>query len=241
MEEKKNRELTGTQLKVMALVTMVIDHIGVILLEPYSGPYWVARSIGRLAFPLYCFLLVEGFVHTGDVKKYLGRLLLFAVISEIPYDLIHGCFSMESGWDWLEFVNKLFSSQNVFFTLAIGLLALIGYVRLSNQCQPVPAIAWCGLMCGLAWLLRTDYDWGGVALICMFYRFRQEPPMRFAWGTGTLLLAISPLEWPALLDFWLFSQYRGRKGNGRYQWLFYGAYPIHLLLLWVIAQIVGRG
>ena len=87
MQENMNGELTGTQLKVIALVTMIIDHIGVVLLEPNSVVYWVARSIGRLAFPIYCFLLVEGFIHTRNVKKYLGRLLLFAVISEIPFDI----------------------------------------------------------------------------------------------------------------------------------------------------------
>ena len=64
MQEKMNGELTGTQLKVIALVTMIIDHIGLVLLEPNSVAYWVTRSIGRLAFPIYCFLLVEGFIHT---------------------------------------------------------------------------------------------------------------------------------------------------------------------------------
>ena len=236
MQEKMNGELTGTQLKVIALVTMIIDHIGLVLLEPNSVAYWVARSIGRLAFPIYCFLLVEGFVHTRNVKKYLGRLLLFAVISEIPFDMIHDRFCLASPWSWQAFVGNLVDSQNVFFTLAIGVVALWGYVRLNNQRQPMLAIAWCVAMCGLAWLLRVDYSYGGVALICIFYRFRQEPEMRAAWGAGTLLLAMDPMEWPAFLDFWLFSLYRGKKGNGRFQWLFYAAYPLHLLALWMIAR-----
>ena len=100
------------------------------------------------------------------------------------------------------------------------------------------AVAWCVAMCGLAWWMRTDYGFGGVALICIFYRFRQEPAMRMAWGTGTLLLAIHPNEWPALLDFWLISRYHGKPGTTRCKWLFYAAYPIHLILLWQLNAMV---
>ena len=233
---QKKTELTASDLKWIALVTMIIDHVGLLLLEPYSIPYWIARYVGRLAFPLYCFLLVEGFVHTRDVKRYLGRLALFAVISEIPFDLVHDRFRL--GDSWQGFLTDLVWSQNVFFTLVIGLVALWGYVRLHNQRQTELAIVWCAAMGGLAWLLRTDYGFGGVALICILYRFRQEPQMRFVWGAGTLLLAISPLEWPALLDFWLISRYHGKKGNGRWQWFFYVAYPLHLLLLWLLGKVL---
>ena len=222
------RELTGNDLKWIALVTMILDHVGVALLTPGSGIYWAARLIGRLAFPLYCFLLVEGFVHTRDVKRYLARLMVFALISELPFDLIHGPTT------WVEAISR----QNVYFTLTIGLATLIGYVRLQNQNQPIPAVVWCMLMSGLAWILRTDYDFAGVALICIFYRFRQEPQMRAVWGSGTLLLAISPTEWPALLDFWLISCYNGRRGNDGWKWLFYAAYPVHLLLLWMLKNIM---
>lgn len=236
MKERMNHELTGTQLKVIALVTMIIDHVGLVLFHPFSNVYMIARHIGRLAFPLYCFLLVEGFVHTRNVKRYLGRLLLFAVISEIPFDIVNSTFHLESTWKG--YLQSLFISQNVFFTLAIGLIALWGYVRWNNQGQPVWAVAWCVAMCGLAWWLRVDYGYGGVALICIFYRFRQEPAMRMAWGTGTLLLAIHPNEWPAVLDFWLISRYHGKAGTMRCKWLFYAAYPIHLILLWLINELM---
>lgn len=238
MKDTIHRELTGTQLKWIALMTMIIDHVGVILLEPGSGLYWAARYIGRLAFPLYCFLLVEGFVHTRNVRRYFGRLMVFALISEIPFDMAHGCFRAANVSAWTEWLGELMRSQNVFFTLAIGLMALWGYVRLNNQCQPMMALAWCAAMCGLAWMMKADYGFGGVAWICILYRFRQEPQMRFVWGAGTLLLAISPQEWPALLDFWLFSRYHGKRGDSRYPWLFYAAYPIHLLLLYLIGLVV---
>ena len=235
MKDRMNRELTGTQLKIIALVTMIIDHVGLVFFQPYPQAYWIARSIGRLAFPLYCFLLVEGFVHTRDVKRYVGRLLLFAVISEIPFDIVNNQFHIEQ--TLAGYLQGLVIQQNVFFTLAIGLIALWGYVRLNNQRQPVWAVAWCAAMCCLAWWMRTDYGFGGVALICIFYRFRQEPQMRFLWGAGTLLLAISPLEWPALLDFWLISRYHGKQGSSRCKWLFYAAYPIHLIVLWQLYAV----
>ena len=240
--QQEDIQLTGTQLKWIALVTMIIDHVGVALLQPGSSLYWAARLVGRLAFPLYCFLLVEGFCHTRNVGKYLGRLVLFAVISEIPFDMMNGALVIGSVWNTSLWnisawnigaggASSIWASQNVYVTLAIGLVALMGYVRLQNQNQPIPAILWCVLMSGLAWWVRADYDFAGVALICIFYRFRQEPRMRAIWGSGTLLLAMSPVEFPALLDFGLMSLYRGKRGDDRWKWMFYVAYPLHLLVL----------
>ena len=143
MTETINR-LSGYHLKMIALVTMLIDHVAAVLIwRVYAASYnitasmqlsdnlgdklivWVAgnqdiiytiyewmRYIGRMAFPIYCFLLVEGFLHTRNVVKYTGRLAVFALISEIPFDLaISGRW-----WDA--------NSNNVFFTLTLGLLAI---------------------------------------------------------------------------------------------------------------------
>ena len=96
--EQKRFGISGSALKVLALMIMLIDHIGaVIVVKIMNAPgfdhdfwgslYWPLRYIGRLAFPIFCFLLVEGFVHSSNVKKYLGRILVFAAISEIPFDL----------------------------------------------------------------------------------------------------------------------------------------------------------
>ena len=95
-------------LKMIAITTMLIDHVGAVLLPQYP----ILRIIGRIAFPIFCFLLVEGFMHTHDVIRYMTRIGLFALISEIPFDLL--------------FYGRILDGthQNVFFTLFIGLVML---------------------------------------------------------------------------------------------------------------------
>ena len=116
--------VTGSTLKIIAIIAMFIDHTAAIVLErmiympKYAsislyGIYGVMRLIGRLGFPIFCFLLIEGLCYTKDVKKYAGRLFLFALVSEIPFDL--GFAGKAFYWQY----------QNVFFTLFIGLLVLI--------------------------------------------------------------------------------------------------------------------
>ena len=114
--------LSGTALKRIACLSMLLDHIGASLLENglfKQGSFWpgdvqldgVLRLAGRLAFPIYCFLLVEGFLHTHDFKKYALRMLGFALISEWPFD-------------WAFFSGVYWGHQNVYFTLLLGLLAM---------------------------------------------------------------------------------------------------------------------
>ena len=114
--------LSGTALKRIACLSMLVDHIGASLLENglfKQGAFWpgdvqldgVLRLAGRLAFPIYCFLLVEGFLHTHDFKKYALRMLGFALISEWPFD-------------WAFFSGVYWGHQNVYFTLLLGLLAM---------------------------------------------------------------------------------------------------------------------
>ena len=131
--QKKKIGISGSTLKMIAVITMLIDHVAAGVLGRYltmyaldSTPgaidyntlwiiYEVMRGIGRVAFPIYCFLLVEGFTHTKSVGKYSLRLLLFAFVSEVPFDLL--------------FNGKVvdLSYQNVFFTLWIGLLVMWGF------------------------------------------------------------------------------------------------------------------
>ena len=121
----KQQGISGYWLKVIAVVSMLIDHTSAVILEQIPGlenPAFLMRIIGRAAFPIYCFLLVEGFYHTRSRAKYAGRLFLFALISEVPFDL---AFSRRM-WD--------FSSSNVFFTLLFGLLVIWGVENKAEVC-----------------------------------------------------------------------------------------------------------
>ncbi len=112
----KNIRLSGSDLKIIAVIAMFLDHLAATVLVRclVTGVFWdqaawyevyqVMRNIGRVAFPIYCFLLVEGFIHTSDRRKYALRLFLFALISEIPFDLAFNAQVLEFGY------------QNVFFT-----------------------------------------------------------------------------------------------------------------------------
>lgn len=238
--EKEKRGLTGTQLKWVALVTMIIDHVGLSLVETGTALYWSMRLIGRLAFPLYCFLVVEGFCHTRDVKRYLARMGLFTLLSELPFDLMTGRMSismMANGAGFTAVLQAALRGQNVLFTLLLGLAALKGYVILQNRCQPQFAVFWCVVMCSLAAACRTDYGWAGVALICFLYRFRQEPVWRTVSGYATLVLGVNPTEIPALLSFFLMDRYDGRRGADRFRWGFYVLYPLHMFILWLLCRI----
>ena len=128
MQESK-KMLSGSALKLIAVITMLVDHTACFLLvsvpifnkklvinsTPYDFSFYIfLRAVGRLAFPIYAFLLTEGFQHTHDRKKYALNLLGFALISEIPWNLLHGG-------------TMHYKTQNVFFTLFLGLLCMIIY------------------------------------------------------------------------------------------------------------------
>lgn len=233
---------TGSTLKIIAIVTMLIDHIGAVIFESgYMAAYqnqwfgalsyentlliWQAdrwlRRTGRIAFPIFCFLLVEGFFHTSNRKKYLGRLAVFALLSEIPFDL---CFK----YSILEL-----SYQNVMFTLLIGLLTI---TLMDEVRKKQPALMFLPAAAGLAagYLMRTDYDWKGVLLITVLYLFHSFPLERTIAGCLSLLW-----EAPACLAFIPINLYNGKRGrNIRY--FFYLFYPAHLFLLFLIRYALFR-
>lgn len=226
MERKKF--LSGMTLKWIATITMFIDHLGLVLSAGVPREIWLTmRTIGRLAFPIFCFLLVEGFYHTRDVKRYLFRLGVFAVISEIPFDLV----VFRKAWypDY----------QNVFFTLFIGLLLLYLYNRFLANAQPVYAIMAVISMLCLAYFVRCDYGAEGVLLIYLLYFFRFRPGFMCV-SAALLLFCMGGLEVYALAALPLLLLYNGEKG-GRApktrtaklakQYFFYCFYPLHLSLL----------
>lgn len=210
------------QLKLIAMAIMLIDHFAVVVLERGIGLYgeWyqrdlVLRSIGRIAFPIFCFSIVEGFQKTSNAKAYLKRLVIFALISEIPFDLALS--------------GKLFSIgyENVFWTLAFGLAALICITdREMAQWKKMLGFALCIL---LPFLLHTDYSFYGVLTIVLMYELREQPAAAYLAGLVVLVLQ-NPTEIWAAFGFLLLFFYNGERGRGN-KYLFYGFYPLHLLLL----------
>lgn len=241
-EKKQRKGLTGNALKWIAIITMLIDHTAVALImngffdskriilteEQWNlgyHLYWVMRYIGRLGFPIFCFLLVEGFCYTHNVKKYMFRLGLFALISEVPFD-----FALFGG--------GLFepSYQNVYFTLLIGIATLCG-IRYFNGTDIRNRILRVVCLLGglfIAYLLRTDYDMFGVLLIVVLYLFRDKAIWRDIIA-GLVLLLNSPLEIWGLLAFIPMHLYNGKRGR-QMKYFFYIFYPAHLLILGLIAK-----
>lgn len=226
-------------MKKIAVVTMLIDHIGAaffyVLTSGYDGTavfagadliYDLLRIIGRTSFPIFCFLLVEGFLHTRSVRRYLLRLLLFALVSELPFDLaFYDCI-----WN--------IEMQNVFFTLLLGVLAM-SVMRWTEERGEKKGRAWMlrwviGLAgafgCVLAaHVLRTDYGAAGVLLILVLYEFRKVRMLSCLAGYITMcVVAMESWCFPAFLFF--VPAYNGEKGKSS-KYFFYVFYPVHLLVL----------
>lgn len=216
--------MTSSALKITAIVTMLIDHTGMILFPRYM----FLRYIGRLAFPIFCFLISEGFTHTSDKRKYMLRLVLFAVVSEIPYNLaVSGS---------LLFAGK----QNVFFTLSLGLSA-VWIIEKAGRRYIISVIASL-LLCLAARYGCTDYGFCGVWFIISFYVFRNNrlyAMLAFAAETFIYcrfnILAIQMFACLAIIPL---SFYNGEKGKNLNKYFYYAFYPTHLLVLVLIKRIV---
>jgi hypothetical protein len=222
--------LTGSQLKWIAIITMFIDHgaksiiyYGILMpnrpirpgtpLSSLSTFYQVLRGIGRTAFPIFCFFLVQGFIYTHSRAKYAIRLFIFGIISEIPFNLaIHN-----SLWYRLH--------QNVYFTLFLGLMMLCIWEKIGDMLKDPRIAIWFQLasaaaLMQLAYVLKTDYRHRGLIIILAFYLLRFYHPLACAAGA-----VAAYFEWPAVLpSFGLLLLYNGKRGKQR-QYFFYWFYP----------------
>lgn len=248
------KRLTGFHLKTVALVSMLVDHFGAVVvwnllktadrvnLTRYSGfqqglfawimtnrdmlysLYELMRLFGRLAFPIYGFLLVEGFVHTRNIKKYAVRLMVFAVVSEVPFDMAFNGSLLE------------FRYNNVFFTLLLGLLLLWG-IRLAEKAEQAGhnralAILCLGLCTAVAAeLIGCDYGGAGVFMVLVMWMLREKHAL--SYGAGVAVLTWFTGAWnelAALTVLPLIVLYNGQRGKPM-KYVFYWFYPVHLLVL----------
>ena len=234
---KKYRCLSGSGLKVLAVVTMLIDHIGATFPRSTASIVWhigknrlmlytVMRLIGRISFPIYAFLLVEGFLHTGNRERYGIRLALFAVLSELPWNLLHA-----AKWQY--------ETQNVFFTLLLGYLGLCLVEKIREEGGKDPkSILFLLATFVLASVLKADYGSSGYGFILMLYLLREQPLFQAVVGACFL-----NSRWQAGLAFLPIGLYNGKRGflKGKTaSILFYLIYPVHMLIFyWIKKNTIG--
>ncbi len=234
--KKKFGFLSSNALKLIAMAAMVIDHASVIFLGPEPN---VLRSIGRIAFPIFAFMIAEGAVHTKNKLRYAVRLLVFCAVSEVPYD-------MAFNGEYLEFFK-----QNVFFTLFLGLISVycLDFFR-KNRLGVLGVIT--TVACGLgAHFLSSDYGFMGVVVITLMYMFSTVKTgvkyLGFALsGLMTVFVYIFPLNIGivpsqvyaafCVIPLALYSGKRGKKMN---KYFFYAFYPAHILILYFINMLIS--
>lgn len=207
--------MSGSALKVIAIISMVIDHWALYIMETGTPLYEAMRCLGRIAFPVFAFMIAEGYTYSKDRVWYFIRLLGFAFISEIPWYLLNGADG----------------THNVMFTLALGVLTLGIFDRLKDR--KLLCICMILIVTAYAHWIGSDYEWRGILMIVLFYMLRQNRPCQ-------LLLAF-PLMihygiTGALLACGVLLLYDGTRGFAK-GWVskfgFYLFYPLHLFLLWL--------
>ena len=206
--------LNSFQLKCIAITTMLIDHTGKVL---FPGNM-IFVYVGRIAFPIFCFLLVEGFFHTRDVYKYIVRLGVFALISEVPFDLAFRQTLLE------------IKHQNVFFTLLLGMLLMCALEKTSElQIKAVEIL----LTMWAAEFLHVDYSYRGILLIIAYYFFRENEWLKLSVGVMWNFLRNRSSQMYGALAVVPIAMYNGERGPS-VKYFFYVFYPTHLLVLYIL-------
>lgn len=260
--------LTGNSLKIIAILTMLFDHFCKIVLPWFVDNYWgvleqtgqittqqfmdidwFIRSklyaVGTVAFPLFCFLLSEGFHYTKNRKRYIGSMLAFAILSELPFDL--GFFSLLSQrantypfyWEY----------QNVFFTLFLGLIMLMCLEKFSckteNRAGKIKAFVLqlmsVIIMAALAELIHCDYGSEGILIIAAFYIARGNRLYQVILFLIAYMLATGAQPTiPILISCILILLYNGKRGKLKLKYFFYVFYPLHIAILYGITLLLPQ-
>ena len=238
---KKIKFMSSNILKTLAMIFMLLDHLWATIIP---GNQWMT-NIGRLAFPRFAFLVVEGFIYKSDLKKYLKRLFVFALISEIPFNLIY------TG-SWIFPFH-----QNVMFTLLLGLLCINEIYKIKNNKEiksRFKSILIIIVLLLISIIGFVDYGLTGVLTIIVFYLFRN---FKCAWigqfvslillyiiffkGQSVVLnifdfeyyLPLQSIGILSLIPIWLYNGERGIKSK-KLQYMFYWFYPVHMLVIYLI-------
>lgn len=238
--------LSSNQLKVIAMITMLIDHIGLMLIgngklygynnalfsyviildsaKPWLQFYRFCRVIGRISFPIYTFCIIEGFLRTSNLFKYMLRLFILAILSEIPFNMM--------------VYNKFFclDGQNVIWLYLLGLLTLTCINKLKNNY--IAFVIFSAIAMFLASFLKLDYSYGGMLLLLLIYLFRYDKLYRDASiAITSFILSIQNDFGSACLSTFFIHHYDGTKGSFNLSKIFYLFYPVHMLILYFIVWL----
>lgn len=222
--------MTSFILKIIALITMSFDHIGYIIFKRYS----FMNIIGKISFPIFAFQITEGYKHTKSIKKYILRLFIFALISQFPFMLFLSTFTTQ------------YYTLNIFFTLLLGLLAIIIFDKSNNK---VLKWSFLILIMIIAQLLHCDYGCYGIAIIFIFYFFKENKILTniFFIFITFIKYIYSYIMYGNIIYIYLFlgtclslifiNLYNGEKGKN-IKYLLYIYYPIHLIILYLIHFVI---
>ena len=228
--------LSNFDLKLIAIITMTIDHIGIVFGTPF---YNFLRAVGRLSFSIFAFLLTEGYVHTKSFSKYFLRLLVLSIISEVVYDYV--------------FFNSFFylDSNNIFFTLTLGLLTILlldkgRNIVITHIKEKVDAkiilffiytliIVMMGI---ISIMCNFSYGMLGILMISFFYLFKENFPLLVISITLSTLVLGEAMQYFSLFSLILIYFYNKELGK-KCKLFFYLYYPVHILVLGLIKIIVG--
>lgn len=222
---KKFQIINGAQLKYIAFISMIIDHANNALITPLlDGQGFLLHLsnlfsiLGRIAFPIFVFFIVEGFFKTRSRKKYLLTLLIFGIISEVPFDMFTSKTFFDPYWN------------NMMFTLALCLIMIwlvdILKGRIKNRLLwYIVSILVVAIFAFMAMQLSLDYDYHAIVVAYLFYIFYDKPIL----GAGLGYLSIIK-ELYSFLGFAMTLTYNGERGR-QYKWFNYLFYPVHILIL----------
>ncbi|MFR9296528.1 MAG: TraX family protein [Aedoeadaptatus pacaensis] len=224
---KRWQVFNGAQLKYMAFLSMLLDHVNNALITPYLDGKGLLLHVsnllsilGRVAFPLFMFFLVEGFFKTRSRKKYLINLLIFGILSEVPFDLFTSRELFNKNWN------------NMMFTLALSLATIWIVDEIKGRLAKKSKALWYGAsfvivaaMCAVAMFFSLDYDYHAIIVAYLFYLFYEKPLYGAALGYLSIIK-----ELYSVLGFAATLTYNGERGK-QYKWLNYAFYPVHLLIL----------
>ena len=232
-------------IKIIAIISMICDHAS----DAIIGHFSFFNLIGRIAFPLFCFQLVNGYKHTQNINKYMTRLIIFGILSQIPFSF------------FIYFYSGSFTTLNIFFTFALGLLAIYVLDKIPNNLKFL-GITLDILIIALAEIIKVDYGWFGVALILCIYLFYDDKTKNILFNNSqnilidklhnNFLFAIiffilcfikyypffsnvqANIVWAQILSTFspiiFMLLYDGKKGPSL-KYFFYAFYPIHLAIL----------